>query len=428
MEIPLATPTGIPPIWVSLDVVAADVPALLGLDVLYTHALLLDTFSNCLRKRIVLDKHGENDGKNEDVSIIDEWIVPLERYHGHIYAPFGFSTRTFFTRPELVKLHRQFAHPSTHKLYNLLKRARPEEATPETFRILEDLAKRCDPCQRIQNAPTRFRVSFGAENVRFNERLLIDIMYLDGKPLLHIVDEGTRFSAARFLSNVSTMNVWQTILDCWATLYTGLPRKILVDQGSQFGDLFISMAAASRVEVQRTGIESHNSLGLGERYHQPLRNTFRKLNVSYPNVDKQSLLNFSVKALNDTLGPEGLVPSALVFGEFPSTFTTLERRPPPATLQWRAELANMARKEMEKEMAKVRIRRGLSHSVPRSADTFFDEGDLVLVWKEKVVENRIGEWKGPYRVQGFEKEKKLVFVKETEGGSPRPFNMSQVKK
>ena len=72
---------------------------------------------------------------------------------------------------------------------------------------LEELSKRCDPCQRIQKAPTRFSVTFGAENVRFNERLLMDIMYIDGKPLLHIVDEGTNFSAARFLPDISTKTI-----------------------------------------------------------------------------------------------------------------------------------------------------------------------------------------------------------------------------
>ena len=51
------------------------------------------------------------------------------------------------------------------------------------------------------------KVSFGAEHVQFNERLLIDIMYLDSKPVIHIVDEGARFSAARFLGNVSTVSL-----------------------------------------------------------------------------------------------------------------------------------------------------------------------------------------------------------------------------
>ena len=56
-------------------------------------------------------------------------------------------------------------------------------------------------------------------------------------------------------------------------IYTGLPNRMLVDQGSAFGKSFISLGAISNVEVDRTGVEAHLSLGIGERYHQPLRQT-----------------------------------------------------------------------------------------------------------------------------------------------------------
>lgn len=308
-----------------------------------------------------------------------------------------------------------------------MKRARPEETTPNTLEVLQEQTERCDPCQRIHNAPTRFRVSFGAENVRFNERFLIDVMYLDGKPVLHIVDEGTHLSAARFVKEVSTATLWATILECWATIYTGLPRRILVDRGSPFGNLFASIGALSNVDVQRTGIESHNCLGLGERYHQPLRNTYRKLCIAYPDRDRQLLLSMSVKAINDTLGPDGLVPSALVFGEFPSAFTTSETPHPRATLESRAAVANLARREMEKQMAAVRLKRGLRHATPPAADAIFEVGQRVLVWRERKVENRIGEWLGPFVVHGTDPERKLVYVQDVKVGPARPFNVTQVK-
>eukprot|EP00171_Calliarthron_tuberculosum_P022911 IDg22911t1 len=136
-------------------------------------------------------------------------------------------------------------------------------------------------------------------------------MYIESTPILHIVDEGTHFSAANFLSSISVECIWDSILNSWATIYTGMPNRMLVDQGSAFGksDAFISIATRSNVQVETTGIEAHNSLGLGERYHQPLRNTFRKLRIEYPTAPKELLLKLSVKSMNDTLGPEGLVPS-----------------------------------------------------------------------------------------------------------------------
>lgn len=112
----------------------------------------------------------------------------------------------------------------------------------------------------------------------------------------------------------------------WATIYTGLPNRVLVDQGSELGKsgIFASLAANANIQLNSTGTEAHSSLGLNERYHEPLRTTFRKLILTYPNADKNLLLAFSVKGMNDTLGPEGLVPSALVFGEFPPAYTKIE--------------------------------------------------------------------------------------------------------
>ena len=68
-------------------------------------------------------------------------------------------------------------------------------------------------------------------------------MYLNNRPVLHLFDEGTHFSAAKFVLYLSTKTIWATILEFWATVYTGLPHKLLVDQGSAFGDLFASIGA-----------------------------------------------------------------------------------------------------------------------------------------------------------------------------------------
>lgn len=84
------------------------------------------------------------------------------------------------------------------------------------------------------------------------------------------------------------------------------------------------MGALSNVEVQRTDIEAHSSLSLGERYHQPLRNTYRKIMCELPKCNPRQALAACVKAVNNTLRPERLVPLALVFVEFPKVVTPSE--------------------------------------------------------------------------------------------------------
>lgn len=93
----------------------------------------------------------------------------------------------------------------------------------ETQRQLKELGRRCDPCQRIQAGPTRFKESFRAEHVKFNDSFMMDILHLDGKLPPHIMDEDTDFSAAMFLVDISTTTIWEIVVECWASTYTGLP-------------------------------------------------------------------------------------------------------------------------------------------------------------------------------------------------------------
>ena len=55
----------------------------------------------------------------------------------------------------------------------------------------------------------------GAENTRFDAKLYIDFMDIEGAPVLHKVDDATPFSAAQFVEPLTTESVWETILSLW---------------------------------------------------------------------------------------------------------------------------------------------------------------------------------------------------------------------
>lgn len=252
----LDTPVGVGTVAVHIHVVMADIPPLLGLDVPDRERLTPDVSFNVLAKR---KRETAPDGTH---IYVEEWSVPMWRAASrHSYVGLSIHHPTHFTRTQPQKLDRQFFHPSAGKLFHLLQRSRPADTTPETRRILKDISARCDPCQRIRRGPTRFRVTLGAEEVRFNERVIMDIMYIGSSPVLQMVDDKTKFSAAAFLSNVTSEHIWDAFLRCWAAIYTGLPIRILVDQGSQLGksQLFASIVEIHNVELQTTGIEAHSS-------------------------------------------------------------------------------------------------------------------------------------------------------------------------
>lgn len=107
----------------------------------------------------------------------------------------------------------------------------------------------------------------------------------------------------------------------------------------------------------------------------PLRNIFRKMKISFPAARDEDILALAVKAMNDTIGPEGYVSSALVFGEYPRIFTKSEIPTPRDTALSRAKMVNIARDEVSKIMARLRVDRALKHSVPPSSDKPFKPGD-----------------------------------------------------
>ena len=69
-----------------------------------------------------------------------------------------------------------------------------------------------------------------------------------------------------------------------------------------------------------------------------------KLRDEHPLVDRNLILALAVKAINDTLGSEGVVPSALVFGEFPSLRSYMGASIPRDTLAERAIIAQKGAK------------------------------------------------------------------------------------
>lgn len=83
---------------------------------------------------------------------------------------------------------------------------------------------------RMQPDPNRFRVLLRVEEVNLNESLNIDKMYIDGRALLHVVEEGTKFSAALLLDAGSSTTIGTILIDCWASIYDLLHNRIHADK------------------------------------------------------------------------------------------------------------------------------------------------------------------------------------------------------
>ena len=92
------------------------------------------------------------------------------------------------------------------------------------------------------------------------------------------------------------MAIWDRILNFWATGYTGFRLKFVAHQGSLFQKSFAELSAPLDVKVFKKGVQSHNSLGVGERYHGPPRYKYLKLRDEHPSVDQKAYSGFSCQS------------------------------------------------------------------------------------------------------------------------------------
>lgn len=59
-------------------------------------------------------------------------------------------------------------------------------------KIINNLIKYCTHCQKYENLPGCFKFTL-KDDANFNYSILINIMYIDGHLILHVVDMTIRF-------------------------------------------------------------------------------------------------------------------------------------------------------------------------------------------------------------------------------------------
>ena len=103
---------------------------------------------------------------------------------------------------------------------------------------------------------------------------------------MHFVDTHTNYQNAAFVDNKTSEGLWKIFINVWATVYLGYPATLRLDRDSSFDSkLFRDLASYQGIVLQFSGVEFHNSIGKGERYHDPLRRIFNKIKSQYTGID-----------------------------------------------------------------------------------------------------------------------------------------------
>lgn len=107
---------------ITANVSLIDVPLLIGIDIMKQLGMVI----NLSNDRLITNKY------NQEVS--------LKTKMGHLYLEWPLST-TFYTEHELKRIHKHFHHPSSEKLYALMKRADEENINPDVKKALENIQR-----------------------------------------------------------------------------------------------------------------------------------------------------------------------------------------------------------------------------------------------------------------------------------------------
>ena len=341
--------------------------------------------------------------------------VPVVRRFGHAFLMWNNTLRSFIcgslnfnpcflTETELRTLHRRFGHPSAGRLQDVLERAGHDVERD----VLNHLTKFCSHCQKHGRSPGRFRFTL-KDDVNYNYSIIVDIFYINGKPVLHIVDQATRFQAGGWLKNLTAKHTWEVLKMRWIDTYLGPPEQITVDAGKQFASKeFAEYADVQGMKIKIVPVEAHHSIGIVERYHGPIRRAYKIITDEIKDISADMALQMAFKAVNDTAGPDGLVPTLLVFGAYPRM---TEQDAPSATVAQRAHAVRRAMAEIQRLRAKRQVNDALNTRNGPSTTTVHDLAlnSDVLLWREGNA-GKTGHWDGPFKLVSMDGESCVLAV------------------
>lgn len=243
----------------------------------------------------------------------EQWHLSLQFRHNHAYIlheEILFSTS--YTKPELLKLHKHFMHPSPGK---------------ETFSSAQSLKTWNIKPNNLQNTAGNFPcvrnfcpIHLSPSPIPYHHSPRRKFLSQRTCHWLNVHKKGT--SCCRYCNKFSKRNLYQIKVNGWplARFYNMLGSCIhIISAKHQTGPQIFLTSASFRqnskdivVDLQFSDIESHNAIVQGERYHYPLCRIFNITSEEQLRLPDAQILRLAIKAINDTKVPDELVPYLLL--------------------------------------------------------------------------------------------------------------------
>ena len=388
---------------IKTDVVDSDIPLLLSRTAMKKAQVKLDLENDSaevLGKTVALD-----------ISASGHYCLPIDRSQElpveEVFAVKLDELNDQELHKSLLKLHKQFAHPSSEKLRSLLKNADVWDSKYES--ILQDIRDKCEICKRYSVTPPRPVVSMPMAS-EFNERVCIDLKKWQNKWILHIIDMWSRFSVSVLVDSKNTSVIIDNLIEHWVAIF-GVMGSILSDNGGEFSsEEMREVASVLNINLCTTPAESPWSNGLCERVHSIIDTMLAKLVADQPNTSLSVLLRWANMAKNALQMNNGFSSYQLVFGKNPNlpnimcdNVVSFEGLSSSESLVKHLNSLHAARLAFIKSETSERIRRALRSKI-RASQQVFEPGTRVFYKREGRE-----RWLGPAKV--VFQDGRVVFVR-----------------
>ena len=308
-----------------------------------------------------------------------------------------------------IKLHRQFAHPTSNKLIKLIDSAGDKwKNNMELKNEIVKVTNTCNTCKIFKKPPPRPVVGLPMAS-KFLECIAMDLKFYKKHILLHLIDHATRLSASAVIPSKKPEIIIKKIFQIWISVY-GVPEKFLSDNGGEFAnDDFANMCEAMNINFKLTGAESPWSNGLVERHNLILADMLdRILEESTDNIE--IAVAWAINAKNSLTNIHGFSPYQLAIGQNPKLPNANTNDAPALThesttkiLEDNLSYLHKAREAFIQSENSERIKRALSHNIRTYSDHKYLTGDSVYF--KRANEKR---WRGPGKVLGQDGQQILI--------------------
>ncbi len=196
------------------------------------------------------------------------------------------------------KVHKHTRGHSTYSdMVTLLQRNQIWDESVEAY--LRDVISRCGPCRpAIPTKPMR-KVSISGSTNPFNTTVQVGHLFLDGKPILHIMEHPHRYSIGIPVESTSVNTAIELIESRWLAEFWA-PQYLKFDRAFDCIE-FRKFLNDNDIEPQLIPARRHNKLAL-ESKHKILRDIYIRLRKANPQESFHRLCTRTFMISNDLYG------------------------------------------------------------------------------------------------------------------------------